>query len=116
MPEEAVRKKAPPKRRLIPYDNLESIRKRLDLSEGDFSEAMGYDPSTIYGWRRSGQAPMSAGLAAETLVRRQARDATCFVLLEVSHGTLRVLASVDKLDEALLADAEYYLFRKEPRK
>lgn len=51
---------------------LETIRNRLQLSQGEFATALGYSEGAYSDWLRTGNAPQVAGLAAECLMRRQA--------------------------------------------
>lgn len=59
------------------FSVIEDAAKRLNLtSDAAISEALGYSShgSTLAPWRKSGQCPRVAALAAEALVRRQTQN------------------------------------------
>jgi hypothetical protein len=54
---------------------VETIRKRLDLSQAEFSVALGYGESSYGEMVRRGEVSLTVALAAEALMRRQAPSA-----------------------------------------
>lgn len=54
---------------------VETIRKRLDLSQAEFSVALGYSESSYNEMVRRGEVSVTVALAAEALMRRQAPSA-----------------------------------------
>lgn len=51
---------------------VESMRTRLGMNVGEFSEALGLGASTYAEMKRENRVPLTVALAAETLVRRHA--------------------------------------------
>jgi hypothetical protein len=89
---------------------VETIRKRLDLSQAEFSEALGFGASSYGDMLRRGEITQTAALAAEALMRRQApgtNDELCFVVRIVKGVPLVTL--VEEAQTIVLNDQRFLL-------
>lgn len=88
----------------------ETIRKRLDLSMQQFSEALGYGASSYGDMVRRGEVSQTTALAAEALMRRQAPGAEqelAFIVRMVKGVPL--VTHLDDLQTLALNDQRYLL-------
>lgn len=63
-------RKAQP-RQTVPVGPTETIRHRLGMNNENFSEALGFHPSTYAGYVQKNRITKTGALAAEALMRRQ---------------------------------------------
>lgn len=76
---------------------VEAMRKKLELTEYAFSEALGYERTSYKEMLRRKDIPRVVQLAAEALVRRQARSTgDQLLLLRITRGVV----SVQPIEEA----------------
>jgi len=93
----------------VAFDTIEVRRKRLQLSEKELCEEIGYSYSSYNSWRVNKKAPKVAALAAEALVRRQAPSSTDqFVLISIVKGVLTT-TQVDASNTVMLLGKKYIL-------
>jgi hypothetical protein len=104
-----------PKTRVtVPIGPTETIRNRLQLNEGQMSEALGYAPGAYSGFKRNDKLPKTAALAAEALMRRQAAngDADQFLMVCVIKGAPLIFDVTEDIREMRLDGTTYYLLPK----
>lgn len=92
---------------LVSVTPLETIRNRLERTQGQFSVDLGYSEGTYSHFMREGHAPRTAALAAEALMRRQAASDAVF-LVRVVKGTPRV-TMIDAVETMTLNGRRYLL-------
>lgn len=93
---------------------VEAMRKKLELTEYTFSEALGYERTSYKEMLRRADIPRVVQLAAEALVRRQARSTgDQLLLMRITRG----IASVQTIEEAqtLLLNGTRYLLVEQPK-
>lgn len=93
-------------------EKFDEACKRLNLSGGQLSEAIGYTKSAYPKWEREKKIPVVAGLAAEALVRRAGPGAgkEKFVLLHFHDGDLTDYREMSVKPMTLrFNDQEHYL-------
>jgi len=104
-----------PKTRLtVPIGPTETIRNRLQLNEGQMSEALGYATGAYSDFKRNNKLPKTASLAAEALMRRQAPNggADHFLMVCVIKGAPLIFDVTEDIREMRLDDVTYYLIPK----
>lgn len=89
---------------------VESMRVRLGIGVGEFSEALGLGQSTYAEMKRENRVPLYVALAAETLVRRQApgTDDELVYLTRIVRGVPLVTVLAPSLRRMAL-DGEQFL-------
>ena len=97
--------------RTAPTANVEAVRKRLQLSEREFSEALGYSPGAYPEMLKTNKVTAVTGLAAEALLRRQAPQSTLTFLVTVVKGVPQV-TMVEGAEEATIAGRTYLMIPK----
>lgn len=93
---------------------VEQMRKKLELTEYEFSKALGYERTSYKEMLRRADIPRVVQLAAEALVRRQARGAgDQLLLLRITRG----VASVQSIEDpqTLLLNGTRYLLVEQPK-
>jgi len=74
----------------LPYSTLEQHLKRTTLvTDVEIGNALGYKGSAISHWRKVGECPKVAVIAAECLVRRMGPDAAKVVLPQAQIFVVR---------------------------
>lgn len=107
----ARRQREPQERQRVPIAPTETIRNRLGLNKENFSEALGFHPSTYAGYLTKGQITKTGSLAAEALMRRQASTgemADEVFILRIIKGTPTAMR-VNQLEKMILKGEEFYL-------
>lgn len=89
---------------------VETIRKRLDMSYQQFSEALGYGASSYGDMVRRGEVSQTTALAAEALMRRQAPGAEneLAFIVRIIKG-VPLVTQLDDLQTLVLNDQRYLL-------
>src|SRR5690242_18730759 len=90
---------------------VETIRKRLDLTLGEFSLALGYGESSYGDMMRREEVSQTTALAAEALMRRQAPGAEREIafIVRIVKGTPLVTPLGDELQTMILNEERYLL-------
>jgi hypothetical protein len=112
----AARKAQP--RPTVPIAPTESIRRRLEMNHENFSEALGFHPSTYSGYLQKGTIVKTGALAAEALIRRQQMSGEGMdevFVLRVIKGAATAMR-VNDFRKLKLDDVEYFLIPVEDTK
>ena len=101
-------------RSMNPIGPTETIRHRLDMSMEKFGEAIGFGSGSYAGMVKSGKITVTAALAAECLMRRQAptgESADQLYILRSIKGTM-VCLTIENTRSITLDGEAYFLVPK----
>lgn len=101
----------PQERQRVPIQATETLRVRLEMNKENFSEAIGFHPTTYNGYLQKGYITKTAALAAEALIRRQQASGEIrdeIFILRIIKGAPTALR-INELQHMRLNDEEYLL-------
>ena len=105
------RSRKPQPRQTVPIGPTETIRHRLNMNNENFSEALGFHPSTYAGYVAKNRITKTGALAAEALVRRQqmsGESSDMVFLIRVIKGVPQAI-ELSGLQTMTLGNQEFYL-------
>ena len=105
------KQREPQERQRVPIGATETLRHRLQMNNENFSEALGFHPSTYAGYLQKGFITKTAALAAEALIRRQQASGEIVdevFILRIIKGAPTALR-VNELRKMTLDETEFYL-------
>lgn len=100
---------------LVPIGPTETIRNRLQMTEGAFSEALGYSSGAYSDFKRSGKIVKTAALAGEGLMRRQSANgmaADHILLVCIVKGAPLLYDVTDTVKELTIDGKSFYMVPK----
>lgn len=101
---------------MVPIAATETIRNRLQMTEGAFSEALGYAAGGTYSeFKRTGKIIKTAALAAEALMRRQSANGTAtdhILLVCIVKGAPLIYDVTDTVKELTIDGKSFYMVPK----
>lgn len=110
-PRSPRRTRQPQERQRVPIAPTETLRMRLQMNLENFSEAIGFHPTTYSGYLQKGHITKTAALAAEALIRRQQASGELvdevFILRVVKGAPMAM--RLNELRRMTLDDVEYFL-------
>lgn len=99
------------KRPTVAIQATETLRTRLQMNYENFSEAIGFHPSTYAGYVQKGFITKTAALAAEALIRRQQASGEIMdevFILRIIKGTPTAIR-INELRRMTLDGQEFFL-------
>lgn len=98
----------------VKIDATETIRKRLQMTEAEFSTALGFSDQSYHHMVVEGKLLKTTALAAEALMRRQASTghADHYLMVCVVKGAPMVFDVTEDIREMKLDGETYYLIPK----
>lgn len=102
----------------VKIDATETIRKRLQLTEAQFSEALGFADHSYHQMVASGRCLKTTALAAEALMRRQAATGHSdhYLMVCIIKGAPLVFDVTENIREMKLDGQTFYLIPKNAAK
>lgn len=107
----SARSRQPQARQRVSIQATETIRHRLGMNNENFSEALGFHPSTYAGYVQKGFITKTGALAAEALARRQQASgevADQVLVLRIIKG-MPTIIGIGDLKKLTFDGTEFYL-------
>lgn len=99
------------RRKMVPIGPTENVRRRLDMTEAQFSLALGFTEHAYHDFVKNGDVTMTVHLAAEALARRQAASGLAadeVLILRIIKG-IPTVTRLEDCQSCRIGDVEYLL-------